>query len=276
MLNKSPLVGYTVEPFQGLSPSLILVAMRAIGVQFVEISQRSLYDVTRMSQKMGDLVAAFHLPYVHDDGFDFSSGDADKEIQALITLLNDQRRNLRLQHVVTHPPEGADQTEAAWQRLIHHLKQLDLPVCLENVFTGQPELFEQQSERMRQALGAQWAGVCFDACHFYIAGMDPVQQWLRFHPRVRCLHLSDCLPTEDTHLPFDCGGDLPVGKLLAAIKGSHFNGVVTLEIKPPSVEDVSPYLFSYLETLKHLHFQKYLRTRVRLSFIKPILSFLLK
>jgi sugar phosphate isomerase/epimerase len=274
-LNSNPLIGYTIEPFQGLSPSLLLATMRAVGIAFVEFNHRSLCDLARTSRKMGNIQAAFHLPYICDDGYDFSCNDHEKEIAALTKQINASRNSLHLHHAIAHPPEGPDQSDQAWNFLLNHLKKLELPIYLENVFSGQPELFPQHYFRIQKALGRQLAGMCFDACHFFIAGQDPLAQWQNLHTHVGCVHLSDCLPHEDAHLPFNCGGKLPISRLLLAMKQSRFNGYITLEIKPPSLEEVDSYLSSYTLTLKHLHYQKYIRTRIRLLFIKPILAYLL-
>lgn len=270
-----PLVGYTVEPFQGLSPSLIVAAMRAIGVAFVELNHHSLNDAPQLRKKMGNMQAAFHLPFFHDDGYDFSCRRNQPDICSLIEQINKQRVALRLRHVIVHPPEGEDQSDEAFSFLCEQLKKLELPVYLENVFSGKPELFMKYYERMQQALGRQTAGICYDACHFLISGQDPLTQWAQLHHRIGCVHLSDCQAHEDSHLPFHHGGRLPIAAILAAMKHSRFSGTITLEIKPPSLEEVQNYLASYLLILKHLHFQKYLSTRIRLLFIKPILSYLL-
>ncbi len=274
-MNPYPLVGYTIEPFQGLSPSLIVAAMRAVGIAFVELNHHSLYDAPHVSKKMGNMQAAFHLPLFHDDGYDFSSHDHQRDISALITQINDQATALRLKHVIVHPPEGADQSDHALAFLCEQLQKLALPVYLENVFSCDPVLFMTFYDRMQQALGRQLAGMCYDACHFLISGQDPLTQWQRWRPHIGCVHLSDCLAHEDSHLPFHSGGRLPINAILAAMKHSRFNGTITLEIKPPSLEDVQNYIDSYLLILKQLQFKKYLTTRLRLLFIKPILSYLL-
>lgn len=274
-MSRHPLVGFTVEPYQGLSPSMIVTAMRAAGVSFVEFNVRSLADTMYLKRKIGDLTAAFHLPFVHEDGYDFSCADHRKEIQDLIYQLNSEKDALHIRHAVVHPPEGPDQSEKAWRILMDHLRHLEMPVYLENVFGGPTAQFQEHFHKARTALGRQLAGLCFDACHFYIDGKDPVEQWRHWHAETGCVHLSDCLANDDAHLPFGLGGTLPINPLLAAMKSTGFSGSITLEIKPPSTAQIDSYLQTYCHTLKVFNYKKYWRTRLRLRLIKPALSFLL-
>ncbi|NLP12789.1 sugar phosphate isomerase/epimerase [bacterium] len=275
-MKKHPLVGFTIEPFQGLTSQLIIATMRAMGIAFVELNRRSLADVEHLSRKLNGMTAAFHLPFYHEDGFDLACTDHAQEINELVAQVNRHRRALRLRHVIVHPPEGPDQSDQAWQFFLAQLKKIELPVALENVFPSQTERYLQQSTLLRGSLGAQWAGLCFDACHFYIAGQDPLQQWHQLHDQVCCVHLSDCLPDADLHLPFGCGGRLPIDAFLSALRKTGFAGPITLEIKPPSFDDFDRYINSYTTTLRRLHYQKYLRSRIRMWFLMPILSYLLK
>ncbi len=254
---------------------MIVTAMRAAGMSFVEFNVRSLPDIEYLRRKIGDLQTAFHLPFVHEDGYDFSSADHRREILDLILQLNSEKEALHIRHAVVHPPEGPDQSEKAWRILIDHLRHLDLPVYLENIFGGQSALFKEHYQKVKSALGRQLAGLCFDACHFYIDGMDPVEQWRHWHPLAGSVHLSDCLPHEDAHLPFGLEGSLPVDPFLQAMKSTHFSGTITLEIKPTSTSQMDSYLHTYTHTLKTFHYAKYWRTRLRLLMVKPMLSFLL-
>jgi sugar phosphate isomerase/epimerase len=254
---------------------MIVTAMRAAGVSFVEFNVRSLADTMYLKRKIGDLTAAFHLPFVHEDGYDFSCADHRKEIQDLIYQLNSEKDALHIRHAVVHPPEGPDQSEKAWRILMDHLRHLEMPVYLENVFGGPTAQFQEHFHKARTALGRQLAGLCFDACHFYIDGKDPVEQWRHWHAETGCVHLSDCLANDDAHLPFGLGGTLPINPLLAAMKSTGFSGSITLEIKPPSTAQIDSYLQTYCHTLKVFNYKKYWRTRLRLRLIKPALSFLL-
>jgi len=250
--------------------------MRAMGVAFVELNRRSLADVDHLSRKLNGMTAAFHLPYFHEDGFDLSCEDHAQQIDELISLVNRHRRALRLRHVIVHPPEGPDQSNQAWRFFLAQLKKIQLPVAMENVFPSQPEDYLQQSVFLRDSLGDQWAGLCFDACHFFLAGQAPVPQWRRLHAQVCCVPRSDCLPDADLHLPFGCGGRLPIHEFFSALRETRFDGPITLEIKPPSFDDFDRYVTSYTATLRQLHYQKYLRPRIRMWFLMPILSYLLK
>jgi sugar phosphate isomerase/epimerase len=93
--------------------------------------------------------------------------------------------------------------------------------------------------------------------------------------QIRCIHLSDCGPAEDSHLPFDSGGVLPITDFLSLLVKMRFKGTINLELQPKSISDLEPVLKSYLKVLRHFKKGKYWKTKARLMFFTPMIRMLI-
>jgi sugar phosphate isomerase/epimerase len=275
IMQQPAFVGVTVAPFEGFSPSDLIRGVRLLGMDFVEINRSSFTEIDRVAENLGQMITAFHLPLVFDDGWDFSSLNHHAEIDETIDILNSAKERLKIHHIVAHPPETAALTHPEHSSLDFHLdnlKRLSLPIYLENVPEVPAYDFERIYHIAQDSLGAQLAGMCFDAPHFYITGNDPLEQFQHYRKNIGCIHLSDCLKNDDSHLPFNCGGTLPVIDFLQRVGSSKFSGYITLEIKPPSLGELDAYIDSYLTTLQYVNYNKYLKTRLRLFALRPLLN----
>ncbi len=270
-----PPVGVAVIPFNGITPADLLRGLRLLGIEFVELNRTAFDDLEGVRRRLGSMQTAFHLPLKAFDGWDFSSAEHQNQIDDLIARLNEAAVQLRIRHAVVHPPEphNDEQPSAdALRVLFSNLKRLNLPIHLENVATTSPQDMERLLAEARAALGDQFAGMCFDASHFFITGHDPVRCFYRFRRRIASVHLSDSTPEKDDHLSFGCGGSLPVEELLAMMARSDFAGTVTLEITPPSLSNLEPYVESYLTTLRYLDYGTFMKKRLRLFALNPLIS----
>jgi sugar phosphate isomerase/epimerase len=275
MMQQAVFVGVTVLPYEGFSSSDFIRGLKLLGMDFVEINRSVFSESDRVAENLGPMVTAFHLPLVYDDGWDFSSLAHRAEIDEIIHALNASKEKLRIQHVVAHPPESAALARAEQSSLdflLFNLKRLNLPVYLENVPDVPAHDFGRIYNSAHASLGNQLAGMCFDAPHFYITGNDPLERFQHHRKDIGCIHLSDCSENEDSHLPFDCGGTLPVTDFLQRVGNSQFSGYITLEIRPPSLTELDAYIESYLTTLQYVNYSKYLKTRLRLFALKPLLN----
>ncbi|RPH98443.1 MAG: sugar phosphate isomerase/epimerase [Calditrichaeota bacterium] len=268
-------VGVAVSPFEGFSPSELLRGLRLLGVEFVEINNAVLPEIDRVVENIGAMTTAFHLPLVCEDGWDFSCADHQSEINETIHTLNAYRKKLRISHVISHPPEAAllaDPSVSSTASLLQNLKRLHLPVYFENVPAVNENEFERTVADAQSVLGKQFAGLCFDAPHYYITGKDPIEKFRLANSRVGCIHLSDCTADQDNHIPFNCGGTLPVDEFLRQVADSSFSGFITLEIKPEAMNQLDAYINSYLTTLQYVNYSKYLKTRLRLFALRPLIN----
>lgn len=268
-------VGLSVDFYGDLTPSRIIHGLRYLGVEFIEVTRSVFRETETVAKVLKNIRTALHLPLVHQDGWDFSCSGFQQQIDSTIEQIHRHREKLAIQHVIAHPPESestAAAVDSSFDLLLHNLQRIELPVCLENVPCSDPDLFLRQVDRAQKFLGDLWAGICFDAAHYMVSNVAPVREFIRLRDRIGCVHLSDCDPDEDQHLPFGVGGSLPVEQLLRTIGKSGFRGYITLEIKPRSMAQVDDLIRSYLLTLRALHYGKYLRTRMRLTLLRPWLK----
>ncbi|HQG46639.1 MAG TPA: TIM barrel protein, partial [bacterium] len=209
---------------------------------------------------------AFHLPIIEEDGWDFSCRDRQKQIDATIALLQQHHHRLGLTQFIAHPPEPcppAGDPGASLDTLFNNVARLPLPLYFENVAGQSPESLRDFLQLARARLGEHYAGMCYDAAHFQISGLDPVEQFLAFREEIGAVHLSDCVGREDSHLPFNSGGNLPILPLLRAMHRSGYDGSITLEIRPRPDGDLAAYIRSYLLLLQHFAPARYLGARLR-------------
>jgi len=218
---KSPRIGITVDNFKGLTPSQLLTITSKFGVRFVELTESVFDDLDNVKKTVGEMETGFHLPNLHDFGYDFSHRDKHEHIQKLIKKINENYRDLNIQYCLSHPPEDDNEsqpTDAQVEYLLSNLKQLEPPIILENTQYITPEQFEKFYAKAQQVLGDKLVGKCFDASHYFLSGNDPVKFLSEMNSDVFCLHLSDCKNDMDAHLPFGLGGQLPIDEILKQVK----------------------------------------------------------
>lgn len=274
IMQRAPFVGVTVSKFEGIMPSTIIRGLRLLGFEFVEFNNSIFPEMDKVASNLGPMKTAFHLPLITDDGWDFSCAAYQNEIDHAIHLLNSFRKKLNIQHVVCHPPEnnGVENSESSLDLLISNLKKLHLPIHLENIPSVSPEEFQSIYARIKNQVGENLHGICFDAPHFFIKGFDPIKQYKSLNDNIRSIHLSDCMDDRDEHIPFNSGGSLPVIDFLKSVQESKFSGFITLEIRPNSLDDLDSYMNSYLTTLQHVNVKKYKSSKVRMFFLRPFIN----
>jgi sugar phosphate isomerase/epimerase len=268
-------VGVTVSQYEGFMPSSLIRGVKLLGMDFVELNKSIFPEMDRVVRNLGSMSTAFHLPLVVEDGWDFSCLDYKNEIDEMIDMLQTYRSKLHLRHVVCHPPEpeqGPTHLNSSLDFLFENLNKLGVPVQLENVPTWHPDDYLKLYWQAEKALGPLLAGMCFDAPHYFVDGFDPIEQYKTFQDIVGCIHLSDCVEGKDEHIPFKSGGALPVNEFLSTVAASNFSGTITLEIRPHSLKELDSYIESYMTTLQYVNYKKYLKTRLRLFALRPLIN----
>jgi len=268
-------IGFTIESYKGLEPSFLLGIIKFFGVEFVEITKTVFDDIERVIPKMHGLQAGFHLPLIHDDGWDFSCVDSQPDIDAVIENINRYKDDLHIKYCVTHPPEpwnSAATLHVSVEQLLKNLRRLQVPIFLENVPHGSYDEYLRVYERAKAVLGDQLSGMCYDGPHYFVSGMNPVTRLQELNGEIGCIHLSDCMHDDDTHLPFDSGGEFPTEEVIAQIKRMKFDGFINLEIKPRSLSDLDSVIYSYLKMLKPFRKGKYFRTKLKLMVLRPLMK----
>ncbi|HOX86191.1 MAG TPA: TIM barrel protein [bacterium] len=267
-------IGFTIQPFRGYRPSLILAGLKALGVQFFELAEECLYEIEQIKKHTRNLQTGFHLPIQEVNGWDFTQSEQVKKIDRMIEILNRHQRDLNLQYVVAHPPEAdCVDRDRALAFLCQNLSRLNMPIFIENIATNTRDLHQRDLQRIRAALGNQVIRQCFDAAHYYIQGEDPVILWQKNHTDVGLVHLSDCSKKHDEHWPFGVGGgELPIDPLLAALQQQRYTGYIALEIMPRNSDQLTAYIESYLKVVRSIAPEAYSKTRMRIRLLSPLLK----
>ncbi|NOZ60066.1 MAG: sugar phosphate isomerase/epimerase [Calditrichaeota bacterium] len=266
-MKKRAKVGITIDNFKGLSPSQLLTIISKFGVKFVELTESVFDDLDNVKKAVSGIETGFHLPNLHDFGYDFSHRDKHDHIQNLIALINENYRDLHIQYCLSHPPEkehGSQPTTEQVEYLLSNLNQLQVPLVIENTQFMSPEQFEKFYRQAQSVLGDKLVGKCFDAPHYLLSGNDPVEFLSQMDGDIFCLHLSDCKNNVDAHLPFGLGGQLPVAEILEKVKQQNFDGFVNLELMPRKLSDIRPLIESYLMVMKTFDYPQYLRSKLQL------------
>ncbi|MBN1155215.1 sugar phosphate isomerase/epimerase [candidate division KSB1 bacterium] len=273
-------IGITIDNFKNLKISDVLKITGKLGVQYVELTESTLNEnIEQISSMLRDTRTGFHLPNEGDNGYDFSCKNDEQKIDSVIHFVNLYKGRLNIDYCITHPPEctpdGQTETEQI-ETLLNNLNRLDCPLVIENIASLSIDEFEQFYQFAKIRLNNQVLGICFDAPHAFIRGDDPLVMIDRFNSSIYSVHLSDCKRKHDLHLPFGLGGDLPIDKILDALKNKDYKGNINLELMPRSLQDVRAVIASYLKVLRKFNLKKYWTTKIKLFALLPSLYFSLK
>ena len=268
------LIGITLGKFGNVKPSDLLLIVQKMGVEFVEFNRSLLDDIETVSQRMQTTASGYHLPLVEEDGFDFSFRSRQKDIDRVVENLNRYGAALNLQYALTHPPQphlSNHEARSSIETWLENLKRVQAPIFLENVADWDEHEFDTLVATLEEALGDQFAGICFDGPHSFLRGEDVFQRYRALAAKIKCFHLSDCSETEDLHLPFGMGGVFPIDAFLKLIRESQSEAIINLEIDPGSPENLRRLIESYLLVMKAMSPVRYYATRVSLLWrIPPI------
>jgi len=265
------LIGLTVSSFADQKAGALLKLAKKFGVSFAEFNRGIWDDLPAVLENIDGTTSGYHLPFIGEDGFDFSCHDAAGKIDSTIELLNKNHRKLNLRYCLSHPPEpehAKAPVRSSVEFMIENLSRLEIPILLENVEGWSERDFDKFYSMARARLGNKLWGMCFDPAHAFLRADD---LFLRFHEiagEVRCIHLSDCTDSHDAHLPFGCGGVLPIEAILQSIRDHRWGGIINLEIIPHSLEQIQPVVKSYLQVLRTFDKFKYLKSIARLALLR--------
>ena len=279
MKKNNVLVGITIDKFKGIAPSTLLKIVKKMELEFVEITESVFDDLAEVKKVIGHIQTGFHLPNIHDNGYDFTCTQKEAKIQRLIKLINDHYQDLNINYCVTHPLERKNiklSRDELIDYLLENLQKLTPPILIENIPTINPEDFDRFYEKAKKVLGDKLLGKCFDAPHYLLSGNDPVEYLAQRDGKIKCLHLSDCERDFDAHLPFGLGGELPVEDILWQLKKQNYQGFINLELMPRNFDDIRYLIDSYLLVLKNFNKFKYLKIRLKLLIFSPILNKIIK
>jgi len=268
------LIGQTVQPYEGLSCDKLIQFAKLIGIESCEINPQgvNLKNVNEIIEAVGKMKTTFHLPVEGIEGYDFAYPEKEKEINEVIEVINQNANDLNIILTVFHPVESHGNLET----LVNNLKQLKIPLVVENVVMLSDDEFIDYYSRFKDALGTQLKGWLFDVAHSYLKnGPNDYMKLLDKMPfdELEEIHLSDCSKNEDSHYSFGAGV-LPTEKILKEIKDRGFDKIIVNEI------EAYPSIWSTIDSYKTVarYFKKslFLKVSLRKFIIKPILQGKLK
>jgi sugar phosphate isomerase/epimerase len=232
------LFGFTADRFRFISAAAALRLFRWNGLRFAETTTAVFDAPERSLQGAGAMKLGLHLPNAGNRGYDFSSRRHGREIRRDLSRIRRHRNRFRFEYAVFHPPQS-DASPGAADFFIRNLREVGIPLVLENVRGYGPEAFWRYYRGAEAALGDALSGICLDIPHAHLTEGDWKSYYRLLCPLIRVIHLSDCAGGEDTHLPFGAGGELDLKSILAFLKRNGYPGIVNFEILPPSLAGVT-------------------------------------
>ncbi len=263
-------VGMTIEPFKGMALKQEIFLVRIMNLDHLEVNYTILPRIDEFTSKLGKMTTTFHLPIYSRFNFDLGSTAKEYElkINEIIAFLNNNRKEMNLQYILTHPPEGPDST---FDSLMLKLQKINSPILIENIIGQSEEQFEEFYFKAKDFLGKQLAGFALDAPHRFVNNNSG---WLEFSKEMKkeiiYVHISDCTKTKDLHLPLGFG-KLPKEEFFDFLKNISYHGIILQEVKPNDIQ-IANLMNSILLSIKPFSKWKYRNTKIRYFILETIIQ----
>ncbi len=268
-------IGTSVRGYMEIPPHTWMKLVNLLKFDHVEFYSSVLFNnPEKLSDLIGIKTTAVHLPYFDDRDWDLSTIEVDNLFDPLVNILNIYKHKLQVRWLIVHPPEDP---KPNWDLFIKRLKQVggNTRICLENIKTMDIKQFAKLYRKAKFELKDQ-LGFCFDAVHSFLANEEFLKIPEDLLLDLQYIHLNDTESKEfDEHLPLG-DGILPLNEFFDFLKQIEFDGIINLEVKPKNALNALSVVDSYLRVLRRFQFRKYLQTKIRLIFLKPILKRRLK
>ena len=239
-------IGFTADRYQNIPVHIILWILRYVGVRFSEVTVSVFQHPSKTEKNARGMTLGLHLPNMGNCGYDLSSLDQEETVASVLEDIEKNRTRFKFQYVVFHPPEGRSDA-AAFDFYVQNLRKVNCPLVLENTREWPLHRFRDFYGIIRELLGTRLIGMCLDIPHAYLSGEDWTAFYRAFGDEVKVVHLSDCHPEEDSHLPFGLGGILNLQKILQTLRSFGFDGTLNFEINPPSLTDLDAVFSNFLQ-----------------------------
>jgi sugar phosphate isomerase/epimerase len=182
--------------------------------------------VTRLTAERGLAVAAVHAPFLV-----LTRGVWGFNPQVKTQRGVEMCRALGATTLIVHPPLVWEQSYARWL--------VSDAACFEGVTVAVENMYPTWVAG-RALRGYRWTNprdlaaaahyVALDLSHLAVARHDALAAYALLHPKVAHIHLSNNAGNRrDGHLPLD-SGVVPVDRLLAEMRRTHYSGGVSLEL----------------------------------------------
>jgi len=264
-------IGLTSDKYKNIPITTILYFFRWLGIQFSEVTVNIFNQPEKSLQSARGMKLGLHLPNFGNYGYDFSSMRCRRKIETILHQIHLNREKFHFQYAVFHPPEEPSFYDL-WDFYLTNLKQVGIPLLLENIPSYTFDSFLSLYQKLRAALAEKLYGICLDIPHAFLSEGD----WKRFYTAlkydIRVIHLSDCTEKKDLHLPFGLEGILPFEEILKTLGETGFNGILNFEIKPVSLSNMNTYFNTFLQATKILKPENVEKIQRRIKLINQTLK----
>jgi len=241
-------IGFTCDKYGAFSLAKVVSVFKWLKINSFEFTLSIFNEQDDIIPLVNDSNIRLHLPNRGGHGYDFSSIMHDSEIKRDIEKINTLASKFDFSYAVFHPPE-MDKKHVSLDLYWDRLKQIPIPLLLENISILTPQEFSEFYMLAKSRLGSRVAGICFDIPHAFVAGYDWKEMYQAHALDIKEVHISDCYKNSDEHMPFEMGV-LSLSEILNTLKNFGFNGVLNFEIKPPSSGDIGFLFKTYKNTLQ--------------------------
>ncbi|MCD6116105.1 TIM barrel protein [bacterium] len=263
-------IGFTCDKYSTFSLSQVVTVFKFLKINSFEFTLSLFDEQDDILHIVKNSNIRLHLPNFGGHGYDFSSALHRSEIKQDIEKVNILASKFNFSYAVFHPPE-MDRKHISLDLYWSRLKQIPIPLLLENISILTPQEFSEFYLSAKSRLGSRIAGLCFDIPHAFVAGYDWKKMYQEHSADIKEIHLSDCYEHSDAHMPFNMGV-LSLSETLNTLQKYGFNGVLNYEIKPPSARDVV-YLFqTYKKTLESINKPLALSLKLKIKLISAAAS----
>lgn len=266
-------IGTSLREFLGVPPHVWLELANILRFNHIEFDSSVFFgDLVKLIDLIGVKTTAVHLPYFDDSCWDLSSKGVNTKFNRLVSGINKYQNQLRIEWLIVHPPEDPNPD---WLLYYDRLSQFEIPVLLENIKTQDFNEFREIYKDLKNLLKDR-LGFCFDFVHSFLANQEFLNLPANLYSDLQYIHLNDTNSKEsDSHFPLG-NGILPLDQVFNFLKQIRFDGIINLEIKPRNIMDAMSIIDSYLLICRKFHLRKYLLTKTRLVFMRPVLKRKLK
>ena len=239
--------GLTIQAIGDFTPSMLVKLGTAINLQHIEFDPSVFTDIDNVLAILKTKQTVIHAPYMEDYFMDLSSNN--QKIDNLIENINQWTSEFNIIGVVVHPPSDAG---GNLDLFYSRLDKIPLPL-LENMPYQSWEEFTQFFETT-QANVDNKLGICFDIPHSFITHgkkfLDLPSNILKHLKSPNgYIHISGGTQDEDNHYPLLTEGDIPLDEVKTFLRGIKFQGTVTMELSPRTLQDIDKILQSYIMML---------------------------
>lgn len=256
------LTGLTIQQLGQITPSSLVKFATAIGIEHIEFDPSVFDDLENVKKELKAKQTAIHSPYFEDYGLDLSSKDTKADI--FVENVVRAKKDLNIIGVVVHPPSDAG---GSFDLFYERLEKLPFPL-LENMPYQPWEEFKEFFDNTHANV-SNHMGFCFDIPHSWITNTNQFLDLPKLCSDLLMqpsgyIHISGGTKDEDTHYASLTEGDLPIEKVKTFLRDNQFEGTVTMELAPRSLEEIDKILHSYIIMLdfagKRIH-----KTKVKIK-----------